>query len=192
MTSAAAFAGLGWAATGVYILAQGYVSWQQAYDERLYYKLNAIGAAGLTVSSAAIASWQSVAVNIFWLVISITSLLKTQTQRQLTMSRWWVMAPLLAFSASALVWIEADRAVTYAVLGWSGSLLYCASYALFTFHVIRRVRFLAYNCVAAVLLLPVYALQANWPAFALSIVWALISASGCLAATNRRDKNQPE
>jgi hypothetical protein len=183
---ATAFVALGWVATLVYIAAQAYISWVQGYKPQLYYKLNALGAAGFIVSSAAIASWQSVAVNVFWLLVSVLSLSQTRILKRARLSRWWVLAPLFLFCLVSLFWLTKDRQLSFAMLGWAGSLLYCASYGLFAYHVIGRMRFLGYNCAAAVFLLPVYTLQTNWPAFALSVIWAIISASGCVAIARSR------
>lgn len=181
-----AFVALGWASTLVYVAAQVYISWKQGYSAPFYYKLNALGAAGFIASSAAIASWQSVAVNVFWLVVSVLSLTQSRTLGRARFSRWWVMAPLVLFCLASLFWLTRDQQLSFAMLGWSGSLLYCASYGLFAYQVIGRMRFLGYNCAAAVFLVPIYALQANWPALALSVVWAIISASGCAAVWRRR------
>lgn len=181
-----AFIALGWLATLIYVTAQAYISWKHGYSPQLYYKLNALGAAGFIASSAAIASWQSVAVNVFWLIVSVLSLIQNRALKRARLSRWWVMAPLFLFCLVSLFWFTRDPQLSFAMLGWAGSLLYCASYGLFAYHVIGRMRFLGYNCAAAVFLLPIYALQANWPAFVLSVIWAMISASGCVAIARSR------
>lgn len=190
MTSAAAFVALGWASTAIYVTAQAYISWRPRYSPPLYYALNAFGAAGFIASSWAIASWQSVAINAFWLIVSLLSLFAIEQGRASALSRWWVMAPLFAFAAASLFTFFTDQMRGYAMFGWTGSALYCVSYGLFAYSIITRPRFLAYNAAAAVLLLPIYAIQDNWPGFALSIIWALISASGWLSAVRDEAKGR--
>jgi len=59
------FIALGWLATTAYLIGHLYLAVKPDFQARIYYGLNLFGGVGFVISSAAIASWQSVIINIF-------------------------------------------------------------------------------------------------------------------------------
>ncbi|MEO1242464.1 MAG: hypothetical protein AAFX54_11190 [Pseudomonadota bacterium] len=182
------FIALGWAAMTVYLIGHAYMSWSVSYLRSRYYLLNLIGALGFVVSSAAIASWQSVAVNAFWAAISLLSLLNITLERDSPLSAERITAPIFLVAFIGVAWSLINRDLGFSILGWGGTLLYCFGYVLFTAKSIRRKRFLIYNTLAANFLIPVYILQDNWPAFGMSVAWSAVSTYGFWKLTQQEHR----
>ncbi|MHA7870809.1 MAG: CBU_0592 family membrane protein [Hyphococcus sp.] len=172
------FIALGWAAMLVYLISHAYMSWRVSYVRSRYYLLNLVGALGFVISSAAIASWQSVAVNTFWAAISLLSFLNITLERDSPLSAERITAPIFLISFIGFVWSLGNHDLGFSILGWGGTLLYCFGYVLFTARAIRRKRFLVYNTLAAIFLIPIYIMQDNWPAFGMSVSWSAVSVYG--------------
>ena len=58
------FVALGWLATTAYLTGHFYLAIKPDFNRNIYYGLNLFGGVGFVISSAAIASWQSVIINI--------------------------------------------------------------------------------------------------------------------------------
>lgn len=174
------FVYLGWVATASYLIGHVYLALKPDYIARLYYGLNLIGAVGFIISSGAISSWQSVIINIFWAVISIAALRGASRLPTFPLSRWVLLGPtFLAAVISGFIFII-EKNLGANILGWAGTLLYILGYYLFASESVKKWQFLVYNTIAALILLPVYYIDGNWPAFALSAIWSLISIFGLI------------
>lgn len=179
------FATLGWIATAIYLGNHAWLSSHSAYRGRLYFALNFVGASGIVVSSWAIASWQAVGTNLFWALTSALALAGRGLPGGAFLNERWLMTPIFAFGAGGIVLLLFDFYNGMAVLGWMGTALFCAGYALFTAERIRRRRFLVYNIFAAYGMSPILYLDSNWPVLALEIAWGSISLAGWLDARRR-------
>lgn len=178
------FVYIGWLATAAYLAGHVYLVFKTGYRPQIYYSLNLTGAIGFIISSGAIASWQSVIINIFWAYISLASLRGPFKMPDFPASRWWLIGPACAAAGAGAVILGRDFALGAAILGWAGTVLYIAGYYLFASGAVKQWQFLVYNTIAAIILLPVYAADTNWPAFTLSAVWSVISVLGLWKVRN--------
>lgn len=176
------YALIGWIATAVYLANHACLSIERGYPRRLYYLLNFFAAGGLVISSLVIASWQPVAVNVFWAVVSLLALAGMSLKTGSGVSQKWLLWPLYALVAAALLLLAFDWMTAIITLGWAGTFLFCAAYLFFSGGIVRRRRFLLLNLIAACLLMPVLYLHQNWPVLALEAAWAVISLAGWLRA----------
>ena len=172
------FVALGWLATTAYLIGHLYLAVKPDFQARIYYGLNLFGGVGFVISSAAIASWQSVIINVFWALISLAALKGEMNLPQFKASRWWLIGPAFLAAIIGLLYLSINYALGSNIMGWAGTAIYVLGYYLFTVKAVKSWQFLTYNTIAAIILLPVYALDDNWPAFALSAIWSLISLYG--------------
>ncbi|WP_425410383.1 CBU_0592 family membrane protein [Hyphococcus sp.] len=173
---------VGWVSTAIYLGNHGYLSTHRNYRPNIYYALNFIGASGIVVSSAAIASWQAVVVNVFWAGLSLLALSGTALPESMRLSERWILTPLAILGAGGLAYGFADFPAGMAALGWAATGLFSGGYLLFAAGAVRRRRFLLYNIFAAYGLVPILYLDANWPVLALELAWGTISIAGWVAA----------
>lgn len=172
------FVYIGWIATAAYLTAHAYLAIKPNYIERIFYGLNFVGATGFIISSAAILSWQSVVINVFWAFISVAFLSSGSIMPKLTLSRWVIITPSFAIILASGVISLYNLPLAVNTLGWAGTVLYVSGYFLFSTGTIRKWQYLFFNTIAALILLPVYHLDGNWPAYALSVAWSAISIVG--------------
>ena len=180
------FAALGWFAVIVYICAQAYVSFVSHFRRGVFYSLNAVAAVALAVASAAILSWQAVAVNVFWAGVSVLGLRYTKWPNVLRVRPRVVFWLISAVTFSGLVGVANGALVRgFDLLGWAGTLLYCGIYLLFAAQRLGRRRYLLLNVAASALLMPIYYLDGNIPSLTLNVFWAGISFAGVFAIAVR-------
>lgn len=175
------FVALGWVATASYLIGHIYMSLQPEFKARIYYSLNLIGAVGFIISSGVISSWQSVIINVFWALISVAALRGASKLPFFPLSRWVLLGPTFLAALISGIIMVANTVLGANILGWAGTLLYIIGYYLFASETVKKWQFLIYNTIAALILLPVYYLDGNWPAFGLSVVWSVISLFGLWA-----------
>ena len=165
---------LGWAGTGIYLASYAYIGLVVDFRRDLYFGANALAAALVTVSSAALGTWQSVLINAFWLLVSIWS-----RQRWRIRIRWFnrflLRGLVTAMLSGAVVFSLKDGIVAIAILGWSSVLAYCGSYLLFSARAMATDEFHLFNAYAAAALLPQLWLDSNWPVLALEICWFVLA-----------------
>ncbi|NHK27524.1 hypothetical protein FF098_006370 [Parvularcula flava] len=176
------FSIIGWVATVIYLANHIALSVNRNYRGRLYFLLNLIGASGLVVSSLVLQSWQAVAINTFWAVVSLLSLAGRHTGTDFKLSDKALTWPVWVLGAGGLVYAILAPNQGLAALGWAATLLFCGAYLLFSAETIRRRRFLAYNVAAAFGVAPILYIDANWPAFGLEMAWGTISLIGFVNA----------
>lgn len=172
------FVYIAWLGTAAYLVGHIYLAFASKLNSSLYYGLNLFGAIGFIIGSSAIASWQSVFINIFWAYISLASLRGPFKIPAIPISRWWLIGPSFMAILIGGIILAFDYLYGANILGWSGTALYIFGYYLFASASVKKWQFLIYNSVAAIILLPIYGVDTNWPAFALSLVWSIISIFG--------------
>ncbi len=171
---------LGWLAAALYVLAHAQLIVTGGKQRKRYFQLNLLGAALFVVSSAAMHSWQSVIVNLFWLLTSLLAL--GQREHLLTRNAGQIALACFAVGAGMLLLFGAYRNAWVPALGWIGVALYCSAYFALAERAISRRLFLQMNTIAPLLLIAVYDRQGNWPAVGVSVLWAALSAIGSLRA----------
>ncbi len=169
---------LGWVGTTLYLGNHGYLSFHPDYKPKLYFALNFVAALALVISSSVISSWQAVATNAFWGVVSFIAIANISFSRRVSLSEIWIAAPIAVGSITGMAYAVVDYATGMTILGWAAGALFCAAYLLFTTGAIKRSRFLIYNIIAAMSLMPILYLQGNWPVFALEAAWIAVSLFG--------------
>lgn len=168
---------LGWFAVGLYLADHAYLSLRQTIRWPVYYSVNLVAALAFVVSSAALLSWQSVFINAFWAIVSILALVGVTLRVPATAGRVSVVV-VGAMAVIALPVMIIDLHAGFEIAGWAGSALYCIAYFLLAQALIKRPRFLVLNAAAAILLIPIYWVQGNWPAVGMSVSWATVSVVG--------------
>ncbi len=171
---------LGWLATALYLIAHLQLIITRGTRREQYFQLNLLGAALFVVSSGALHSWQSVIINLFWLLTSLLALGKRE--HLLTRNGGRIALAGVAVGTGILLVLGAYRSAWVATLGWVGVGVYCAAYFALADRAISRRCFLQMNTIAPLLLIAVYHEQGNWPAVGLSVAWAVLSATGYLRA----------
>ncbi len=96
-------------------------------------------------------------------------------ERDSPLSAERITAPIFLVAFIGVAWSLVNHDLGFSILGSGGMLLYCFGYVLFTAKAIRRKRFLVYNTLAAIFLIPIYMAQGNWPAFGMSVAWSAVS-----------------
>jgi len=173
---------LGWIATAAYLVNHAYVSTRSEYRRGLYFGVNFAAASGIAVSSAALASWQAVATNVFWAAVSLAALLHVRIEGRIPLAERWIISPIFTLAALGAAWGLADLEAGMGLVGWAATALFCAAYLLFANAAVTRPRFLLYNVAAAYLFTPILFLHGNWPVFGLEVAWGAISFAGWRAA----------
>lgn len=163
--------------TGLYLLNHAYISLFNNWNRRLYFSVNLIAACLLVLSSAMLASWQAVAVNLFWASVSLLLLANVDLKR--------ILFPRVIFHSLMLGWafIIVIKWLSTAAfpsdwLAWSSTTAFCLAYLLFVSDKMRAKNYFGWNSYAALSLLPQLWLDSNWSVFVLEICWAAISLFG--------------
>lgn len=138
---------LGWVGTILYIVNHAYLSLYSQCRRDIYYLGNLLAASALVVSSSAIQSWQAVAINGFWAIISLLMLASVSLRALAFGSRraQVLMSGVVAIAAVAVI-KSPDQL-------WN-----------------------ALNWIAALMTLPPLWLQQNYSVFCLEVTWAGLSA----------------
>ncbi|MEM9937814.1 MAG: hypothetical protein AAF768_03115 [Pseudomonadota bacterium] len=170
----------GWISFGVYLWAHALVSIFRSDNRPFYYLLNIIAAVLLMVSSFAIASWQSVLINLFWGVVSYAGYSQSSTFKSYSPRPRLTIAPGVVLLLVGVVWSFISFEATLTILGWAGVWLFCGAYLLFASERITRRGYLWFSIISYALLLPIYYVQANWPSFTLGVFWTLITVFGLI------------
>ncbi len=178
------FSTLGWVGTALYLGNHAYLSFHRSHDPNLYFALNFFAALALVISSSAISSWQAVATNFFWAVVSLIAIANIPLSRRVSFSEFWITTLIVVSGIAGIAYALLDYATGMTILGWSAGALFCAAYLLFTTGTIKRARFLLYNIMASACLMPILYLHGNWPVFALEIAWVTVSLFGWIQVRN--------
>ncbi|WP_031551323.1 CBU_0592 family membrane protein [Parvularcula oceani] len=169
---------IGWAGTLLYLVNHGLLSRAGGAADRRYYVLNLIAAAALTFTSAIEASWQAVGTNAFWTVLSLYGILGLDDGPALPLRPKWLLPPLAALGAAGIAAAPFAPLLGAEALGWAGTLTFSLSYLLFSAGRIVRRDFLGLNALAALALIPILAIDGNWPVFGLEVAWFVLSVWG--------------
>ncbi len=169
---------LGWVGTAAYLINHIYLSTNRDYNERLYFSVNFPAASALVASSFVIESWQAVATNLFWAIVSLAALCKMRFDFVKVVSERWVLLLIFLLAGVGVLWAIFDFHRGMSILGWAATLLFSAAYLFLATHSIRRRRFLGFNVFAAFSLVPILYLQSNWPVMVLECAWGCISLLG--------------
>lgn len=171
---------IGWLGTIAYLVNHALLSFGRIDRGTAYYAANAIAAAAVTASSLALQSWQAVVVNGFWVLASVAALAGvTFVGGRWASARGLLMTCALIAAAGVLLSLS-DRYLALSTVGWAAALLFCGAYFLFAVGHLEQRTFLLCNTVAAFGLVPVLALDNNWPVVTLELVWGLVSLIGWL------------
>lgn len=170
---------IGWAATALYLAAQAYISLKPDYNKPLYYLMNIVAGSALALASVAFESWQAVAVNIYWALISGLVLTGALAEFRLDLSKRFQISLSGLVIIVIAAWALMDSGIGWVSgLGWIGTFLYCGSYFVLSIGSLSRIAYLWVNAGSGALLLPVYMQTDNWPSFTLNVVWIIISVVG--------------
>lgn len=187
---------LGWTGTVLYLGAYVYVTWGRRPRVWSYYGTNLLAALLVCVSSVTFGTWQTVAINGFWALVSLMALFGRNVVRdQLrlpVLSRLLTAVLTVLCLVAGVVWLLEGFRVAAALLGWGSTTAFCIGYLLFAAQGIQRRTFLAYNLYAALVLLPQLFLDGNWPVVGLETVWGLISLGGLVTSRLRGEPVEPE
>lgn len=181
------FSILGWLGTFLILGNHAALSAGRIGRGRLYYGVNLAGSLAVTVYSLTIASWQAVAINLFWTIISLVALTGSEAAHRIALPEKLPVTLVSFLALAGGVTVLFDIELSLHLFGWAGALLLCASYLLFSSETISRRRFLLYNIFVGIAVSPVFILHANWPALALEAIWSVISLAGFLAALRKPD-----
>ena len=169
---------IGWVGTVLYLGNHGLLAFDRIDRGRYYYAINLCAAALVTASSLMLASWQAVVVNGFWVVVSLLGLLGRRLALVPGVSLRTLLALCCVLVVVAAVAAFANGPLGIRLLGWSATALFCGIYLLYAVERISLSEFLAGNAAAAFCLVPVLAMDQNWPVVALELVWGALSVVG--------------
>ena len=167
----------GWLGTLLYLLNHAYISLESDWKTRIYYSGNLLAAVLLVMQSSVLATWQAVAINAFWALVSVALLCRLAIDKVPFSMRGFLLLALLL-----IVWVGSQATVSttalLSALGWSSAYFFCASYLLFSSGKMPPRYYFLCNLYAALALLPQLWISENWPVFCLEIIWAVLSAIG--------------
>lgn len=166
---------LGWIGTLIYLIAHAYISLSATWIRGLYYTLNLVAASLLAVSSLYIKSYQSFAINLFWMIVSLLLLFSIDLSRfsfSLVLYRAAIMACFLSLGYFVV------QGLVIGFIGWVSVFVFCASYFLFTSEKMRRSEYLLWQAFAATAIIPQAWIDSNWPIVGLEVCWAGVSMFG--------------
>ena len=168
---------IGWIGTSLYLINHGYLSVIKDWRPTIYYSGNFIAAMALLINGTVLSSWQAVVINSFWAIISLLLLFSVDLKK-LASSKVLFEASLATLFLGLLIKSTYQFKLDTQWLAWSSSYIFCSVYLLFSSEKIGLKHYLLWNFLAAIILLPQLALDANWPNFWLEVVWASISIIG--------------
>lgn len=178
------FETIGWLGTGTYLVAYGLLSAKIIRAEALYYRLNILGASGIVVVSWAKGTWQAVAINVLWIVLSLYGLLGKSPPVRAVSPRGARGVVAVVAAAALAAFSMGSWHLGIELLGWVSFLAFFLGYALFVSGRISQREFHVWNLVAPTVLLPELWVHRNAPVFVLEAVWALSAAVGLWRGEN--------
>ncbi|MBD1390068.1 hypothetical protein IC617_11565 [Neiella sp. HB171785] len=179
---------LGWFGTLCYLYAHARISVLGKSADPVYFGFNATAALALVISSLALMSWQPVAINLFWLMVSIASLQCWQLPKLPISNRVLFASCLLMLLIGCGMLLQGSMS-GIAVWGWSSTLAFCLGYWKFSAGRLQAKHYYLLNTYAAWILLFQLYQDGNWPVFGLEVVWGFISLTAFLS-TKSNDKPQ--
>ncbi|GGA80979.1 hypothetical protein GCM10011369_23670 [Neiella marina] len=172
---------IGWFGTLCYLYAHARISVLGQPANRIYFCCNAAAALALVISSMALMSWQPVAINLFWLIVSLASIKSWQLPKLPISNRALFACCLFMFVAgSGLLLLGSMSGI--AIWGWSSTLAFCLGYWKFSAKRLLPKHYYLLNTYAAWILLFQLYQDGNWPVFGLEVVWGFISLTAFLTA----------
>lgn len=174
---------IGWLATTLYLIAQGYISLNPNYKRTPFFVLNILAGVLLTGASIGMESYQAVAINAYWAIVSLAALFHLFTRFHFRMPipwLWGICGLLAVASIAGILALGPAGPLIIDVIGWNGTIIYCGSYFLMAIRNISRISYLWVNAISGVMLLPAYAMADNWPSFVLNVVWVILSVIGAV------------
>ncbi|MCU7891352.1 MAG: hypothetical protein KZQ78_06955 [Candidatus Thiodiazotropha sp. (ex Ustalcina ferruginea)] len=175
---------IGWLGTAIYLLNYAYISLLPVWRKWIFFGGNLIAALCLILSSTVIGSWQAVAVNGFWAMISLLLLIGIRIALPLLFIRLiWVMAGLFGFAI--ILACFKGIALTISLFGWSSVFIFCCGYLLFSAQHMAPRHYFILNTYAALALMPQLWLDNNWAVFWLEVIWASLSLLGVIQKTTQ-------
>ncbi len=166
---------LGWVGTILYIVNHAYLSLYSQWRRDVYYLGNLLAASALVVSSSAIQSWQAVAINGFWAIISLLMLASVSLRALAFGSRraQVLMSGVIAIAAVAVI-KSPDQ--LWNALNWIAAVIFALAYLMFCTDKMRPRHYQLANMIAALMTLPSLWQQQNYSVFCLEVTWAGLSA----------------
>ena len=166
---------LGWFGTCLYLLNHAYLSLYAKWRPPVYYWGNFLAAAALIVSSFVISSWQAVAINGFWAVISLLMIAGVSLRAlPFTSYRLWLMIGVVAAIGTFALWRSPEK--VWSIISWLAAITFGLSYLLFCAERLAPRHYQVANVVAALGCMPQLWIDLNYAVFFLEFAWALISA----------------
>ncbi|MDM7861850.1 hypothetical protein QTP81_14700 [Alteromonas sp. ASW11-36] len=169
---------VGWLGTLLYLANHAYISTVENWRTKLYYSGNLSAAALLVVQSYILSSWQALAINAFWMIVSASLLMGMNLTRIPMTKKSFYLAVLALLTWVALAFLDGTLTKVFSTLGWTSTVVFCLCYLLFTAQKISQRLYLACNTYAAIALLPQLWVTENWPVFCLEVIWAGLSIWG--------------
>lgn len=169
---------VGWTGTTLYLVAYALLASRILAAGRIYFLLNVFAAVFVAAVSVAKGSVQAIFVHGLWSVASVYGVcgvappllgLRPPAVRV-------VVAVLVGGSLIAMPWAGLPLSVEW--MAWGSVVGYTGAYVLFTAGRMAVLEFHIVNFVASAAILPVLALDANWPTFALEFAWMIVAAAG--------------
>ncbi len=174
---------LGWFGTTLYLINHAYLSFVPKWKKSIYYSANFIAALSLVVSSVYLHSWQAVAINVFWGVVSMLFLLKLRLRELPLSSGRFLLLLFGTILISIFAYLRAPEQI-WNVVSWVAAVIFSLSYLMFSASKMKARYYQLANFLAAIMCLPVLWIQVNYAVFALEIIWALISAWSAIKQFN--------
>jgi len=169
---------LGWAGMALYTLAFVAVASGLLPRSPRYFLANLVAACAVAISSAALASWQAVAVNVAWALLSANAL----AGRRIVLPIWvpHVVHLAVAGLVAATLWQLGARGGPAAVemLAWFSLLGFVYSYLAFANFLMGPTAFHVWNFAAATSLIPQVLREGNYPVLAIEVLWASVAIYG--------------
>ena len=166
---------LGWFGTCLYLINHAYLSLYSKWKRRVYYIGNLLAATALVISSSLLMSWQAVAINGFWAVISLMILCGVNLRALPVNSRRWIfMASIVVLIAVVIWWREPDK--LWSLVSWGAALIFATAYLVFSAEKLAPRHYQLANVVAALMCMPQLWLDNNYAVFFLEVAWSIISA----------------
>jgi len=178
---------IGWFGTTLYLVNYAYLAFYSRWRRTIYFAANSIAASSLVISSAVLASWQAVGINLFWAVISLW-LLTGKGFALIRLSPRVLLVGVLLWWLLALLGAVQHWHVASGFLAWSSTFVFGLAYLLFAAQRLSLRPYHLWNAYAAMAILPQLYLDANWPVLVMEASWFAISVSAYL---NQRQPDEP-
>lgn len=180
---------VGWTGTCLYLCSHSYICYKKRWSTSVYYGLNFCAAILVTLYSLNHFSWQAVAINVFWALISLVSYFSINFRafpfslRMFDFTIWMFIAIIIIVYLSYPVFI-------YALMGWSSVFVFTAAYLLFSVGRMQAFSYFLWSAYAALAILPQLWIDKNLAVFTLEVIWAGVSLLGAMRILYVRGKAQ--